>query len=448
MVRRVKQLPDWIIRFRWLFVGIVGFFVLGHEIAELVMRGHNLIDELEIFIYISFLAIIGLLLELLLKALSAQDHTVNILNFKHKLSLELTNHQDWEELVAQLVEFPSTIAPINKACLYLLNPFSEMFEIASTWSSDGTTNGDFKVCISCLKQQTKDGFKFKPCHLHDGGFPSETYYIQLYYGAEFLAILQFSLQPGSILTSEQKEILQSISEEMGFALQAGLDRKRLSELHITQATLAERRNVSHYLHDHLSQNLSYICLKLDQLRSENGSIPLENFRPDIMGMLEAANQSYEIVRRKLETIHPATTPLLMNYLKEYAQKISVRAKFELNFKILGKPVAVLPEIQQAVFYAFQEALGNVEKYARASKVEVRAEWCDTNLSLFIQDNGQGFDPNLVSPEKHFGIQIMHERISKINGTINFSSSQPHGTTVSISIPLAPINLMMEDEIKK
>jgi len=445
----VKHLPDWwIIRQRWFFIGGLVIFVVGLEIAESIERGANFVDQTEMVIYISFLVIIGVLIDKLLNTLSMQDHTANILNYKHRLSLELTNHQDWETLTAQLAKFPSTIASINKSCLFLYNPVLDMFEVAATWSITGDTDGDFKVCMDCLKQQTKDGFQFKPCQLHDGGFRSETYYIQLYYGAEFLAILQFVLQPGSIVTSEQKEILQSLSEEMGIALQAGLDRKRLSELQITQVTLAERRNVSHYLHDHLSQNLSYLCLKLDQLKSENPSLPLENFRPELTGMLEAANQSYEIVRRKLETIHPETTPLLMNYLAEYAQKISKRANFQVIFTSHGKQVAVLPEVQQAVFYIFQEVFGIIEKHAGATNVKVLVEWCDKNLSLVIQDDGQGFDPDLVLADKHFGLQIMNERISKINGQIKYSSSQPHGTTVSITIPLPPVNFLIDDEVRE
>jgi signal transduction histidine kinase len=448
MTRWVRQIPDWIIRPRWLILGVLVIFVVGLEIAESIVRGINIVDGTEIMVYVSFLAAIGVLIEILLRTLAQKEHTLNIVSYKHKLSMELNKHQDWEILVAQLVKFPRTIAPINKSCLYLLNPISDMYEIEATWSSTGEAVADFNVCMVCLKQQTKDGFLFKPCHLHDRGFPSGTYCLLLYYGAELLAILQFNLQPGSIVTPEQKEILQSISEEMGIALQAGLDRKRLSELQITQATLAERRNVSHYLHDHLSQNLSYLCLKLDQLKSENPSLPLVNFRPELTGMLEAANQSYAIVRRKLETIQPETTPLLMNYLAEHAQKISKRANFQVKFTTHGKQVAVLPEVQQAVFYVFQEVFGNIEKHAGATNVEVVVEWCDKSLSLVIQDNGQGFDPDLVSPSKHFGIQIMNERISKINGHIKYSSLQPRGTTVSITIPLPPVNFLIDEEVKE
>jgi signal transduction histidine kinase len=443
-----KILPNWIIRLRWLFIGVLILIIVVHETTELITHEFNLIDFIEMVIYASFLVIIGVLSELLLKSLAVQDHTLNILNYKHKLSLDLTNHQDWESLTTHLAKFPSTIAPINKSCLFLLNPISDNFEIAATWNSIEDPDVDFTFCMECLKKQTRDGFLFKPCTLHEAGFPRETFYIQLFYGDKFLAILQFNIQPGATLNSEQKDILQSISEEMGIALQAGLDRKRLSELEIIQATLAERRNLSHYLHDHLSQNLSYLCLKLDQLKSETGSMPLEKYRPELTGMLEAANQSYEIVRNKLETTQPATMPLLMNYLTEYAQKISRRAGINIAFRTLGKQVAILPNIQQGVFYVFQEALGNIEKHAEASKVEVIVEWCDKNLALTIQDNGRGFDPNQILSDKHFGIQIMQERISNINGTIIFSANQPHGTKVSISIPITPVKLIMEEGFKE
>jgi signal transduction histidine kinase len=442
-----KLLPNWILRLRWLLIGALILLIVVHETFELLRQEFNWVDFIEMVIYAIFLVIIGVLSELLYKSLSVQDHALNILNYKHKLSLELTNYQDWESLSAHLAKIPSTIAPLNNSCLFLPNPILDDFEIAATWSNTGNPDRGFTVCKDCLKKQTMDGFLFKPCPLHEADFPKETYYLQLYYGIKILAILQFVLQPGATLNSEQEDILRSISEEMGVALNAGLDRKRLSELQIIQASLAERRNVSHYLHDHLSQNLSYLCLKLDQLNTENGSLPLENFRPELTGMLEVANQAYDIVRRKLESTQPATIPLLMNYLAEYAHKISTRAHFEVEFRTLGKQGAILPNVQQAIFYVFQEALGNIEKHAGATKVVVLIEWCEKNLSLVIQDDGRGFDPDQIQSEKHFGLGIMQERISNINGSISFSSSQPHGTKVSISIPITPINLLIDENIK-
>jgi signal transduction histidine kinase len=127
-------------------------------------------------------------------------------------------------------------------------------------------------------------------------------------------------------------------------------------------------------------------------------------------------------------------PLLTNLLLEHAGKISRRANLEIDFKILGNPAHLPIDINRAVFYVFEEALCNTEKYARASKVNVLAEWCDDNFALTISDDGIGFDPENVNAVQHFGLEILHERMGKVNGRVSLSTSENSGTTVFVRVP--------------
>jgi nitrate/nitrite-specific signal transduction histidine kinase len=205
-------------------------------------------------------------------------------------------------------------------------------------------------------------------------------------------------------------------------------------MHSSETALAERRTVSHYLHDNLGQNLGYLCFKLDQLIIEKDLLSRENLISDLETMREAANDAYEIVRGTLETIQMETTPQLTNLLIEHAKKVSHRANFELEFKTKGTPYPISPNIQRTVFYIFKESLSNVEKHAKASKVHVLTEWNEENLTVTISDNGIGFDLHSVNTDRHFGLEIMNERISKVNGRLTFTVSENSGTSVNISVP--------------
>ena len=55
MTRWVKLVPDWIIRPRWLIIGVLVFFVVSLEIAESIVRGINFVDGTEMMVYVSFL---------------------------------------------------------------------------------------------------------------------------------------------------------------------------------------------------------------------------------------------------------------------------------------------------------------------------------------------------------------------------------------------------------
>jgi signal transduction histidine kinase len=151
-------------------------------------------------------------------------------------------------------------------------------------------------------------------------------------------------------------------------------------------------------------------------------------------MRNAANDSYKIMRGILETLHPETTMTLTNFLLEHAKKISLRANFELDFQTQGKPYSFPQDVQSAIFFAFEELLSNIEKHARADKIAILAEWGQDDFTLTIRDNGIGFAPGTVNADQHFGLEILNERMVRINGNIKFTTLENSGTTVKIQVP--------------
>jgi two-component system sensor histidine kinase DegS len=251
--------------------------------------------------------------------------------------------------------------------------------------------------------------------------------------------LFFKLDAGSSLTEEQVDIFENIGDDIATVLKAGQDRKILYEIRTSEAALAERREVSHYLHDHLGQSLGYLHIKMDQLISQKNQYSLEAVYEGLETMRAAVNESYEIVRGILETIHFETTPVLTNLLLEHARKISQRANFQIDFKTKGQPINLPTEVQRAIFYAFEESLNNAEKHARASKIGILAEWGLDHFILTISDNGIGFNPQSIDTDQHFGMEILKERMAKVNGRITLTTSENSGTIVIIYIPKPSIN---------
>jgi signal transduction histidine kinase len=181
--------------------------------------------------------------------------------------------------------------------------------------------------------------------------------------------------------------------------------------------------------------LGYIHLKLDQLNADPSLKKLPRVRADLERLREVANESYEIVRDILKKIQPETIPHLTNLLHEHAKTISRRAKFELEFKFLGKASYLPTHTQQMIFFAFREILSNIEKHANAHKVQILVTWNQHFLDISVADDGQGFEPGRIDTSEHFGLEIMRERIASINGQLSVNSSENTGTIVSISVPL-------------
>ena len=250
-----------------------------------------------------------------------------------------------------------------------------------------------------------------------------------------VTLLKFSLRDGARLTQDERKILDNIGDEIAVALLAGRVQKRLSELQSAEVAIAERRMVSAYVHDQLGQNLGYLHLKLDQLGTNENIISSKDVRKTLRHLREVANDSYEIVRDILKKIQPETIPHLANLLREHAIRVSRMENFKLEFNIIGKPVQLSLESQNAIFYAFREILSNVEKHSKASTVKVLVIWGESFLDISVADNGMGFDPKSVNKDEHFGLDIMRERIAKLNGQLMINSSADSGTVVSISVPI-------------
>lgn len=92
---------------------------------------------------------------------------------------------------------------------------------------------------------------------------------------------------------------------------------------------------------------------------------------------------------------------------------------------------------EATSYTVTQALLNIYNHAGASFATVRSVRVDGNLEIYITDDGRGFDPNAISPEKTslFKAQL---KVREAGGTLTISSvprPQPqHGTTIILRLP--------------
>jgi signal transduction histidine kinase len=350
-------------------------------------------------------------------------------------------HKDWDGLTASLVQFPAGIVEVDETGLFMHQAAIDQYRIAAHWMDPGKGAPVLLMqdsCNGCRVRKLDAVMNSSPCQSEPVGDafqpkPRE-YCFPILYAGRPLALLRLILKPGAVMEANQNEILVNICEVMAIALKAGIDRQTLVELRSAETSLVERRKVSQYLHDTLGPNLGYMRIKLDQLISEKKDPSRIQFKDDLIRLRDAAAASNEILRGILETNHPETTPVVTNLLREHARKVSLRANFMMDFEIQGEPLPISPEVGQAVFFAFQELLNNVEKYSEASRVHVLVKWGGEKLEVTVSDNGKGFNPQAVNHSQHFGLEIMQERIARLNGQVELVTAENSGTSVTISLP--------------
>ena len=83
-----------------------------------------------------------------------------------------------------------------------------------------------------------------------------------------------------------------------------------------------------------------------------------------------------------------------------------------------------------------EAVGNVERHSRATRVEVSLKAANGGLLGVVRDNGQGFEVSERSNlPGHLGLLALRERSLKAGGRYKIESRPGAGTHVEFWIPL-------------
>jgi signal transduction histidine kinase len=90
------------------------------------------------------------------------------------------------------------------------------------------------------------------------------------------------------------------------------------------------------------------------------------------------------------------------------------------------------DVETAVYRIVQEALTNVVKHANARHVSVVLTRKNGAVSVVIEDDGKGFDPN--RPAEGIGLSGMRERVELLDGRLLVDSSPGAGTTLVLELP--------------
>ena len=204
--------------------------------------------------------------------------------------------------------------------------------------------------------------------------------------------------------------------------------------HITSAREEERRRIALELHDELGQALT--ALRLDLGRLVQGLPRGTGTRRHLQGMLERVAGTIRSVRRIGTQLHPPVLDTLGLsdaiewQVKEFQARTGIRCTVSLRAGTLELPA----DRATPLFRILQEALTNVAKHARATRVTVSLWRHGGNLRLRIRDNGKGFRSPDGTNVRALGIVGMRERAILLSGEVTITSVRGRGTTVAVRIP--------------
>jgi signal transduction histidine kinase len=203
---------------------------------------------------------------------------------------------------------------------------------------------------------------------------------------------------------------------------------------VVAAQELERRRLARELHDETGQALTSILLGLRTIDDARGESELH---AAVSVVRDLVRTTLEDVRRLAVELRPSVLDDfgLVAALERLTQSFGEQTEIAVRFEQLLPTADRLPsEVETALYRIVQESLTNVVKHARAANVRIVLARTDDSASLFIEDDGVGFDPSSPS-ETGIGLVGMQERVALLGGRLTIESRAGAGTTFVAEVPL-------------
>src|SRR6266545_4024792 len=204
---------------------------------------------------------------------------------------------------------------------------------------------------------------------------------------------------------------------------------------IVEAQELERRRLARELHDETGQALTSILLGLRGVEEAATEKERVNAAADLREFVVSTLQD---VRRLAVELRPKALddfglfPALVRLAQTFTEQMGIETDVEASLGGERLP----PEIETALYRIVQEALTNVVKHARASRVSISLVRKSHSVSVVIEDDGVGMT-TASSDGTGLGLGIigMRERVGLLDGRLEVESDEGRGTTIVAEVPL-------------
>lgn len=250
---------------------------------------------------------------------------------------------------------------------------------------------------------------------------------------EVIGVLDVESERINAFDADDLIVLQLLANQIATAI----ENARLYEQAQQLAALQERQKLARELHDSVSQALYGIALGARTARVQLERDPAQAAEP-VEYVLSLAEAGLAEMRALIFELRPESlaTEGLAAALEKQAAALRTRHQMAVITDFCPEPDVSL-EIKEALYRVTQEALHNVVKHARASRVDLHLQMENGTLTLGIRDNGRGFDPTASFPG-HLGLTSMQERVERLGGHFSLASKPGQGVVVTAVLPLPAI----------
>jgi signal transduction histidine kinase len=179
----------------------------------------------------------------------------------------------------------------------------------------------------------------------------------------------------------------------------------------------ERAEMAAHLHDSVLQTLALIQRADD---------------PSRMAIL-ARHQETELRDWLFGSAPLDGVDLVSTALKNAAAKVEEDHQVPVEVVTVGDHP--IDETTKALVGAAAEAMVNAAKHSGAERLSLYLEATDEELTVYVTDQGKGFDTEDVAPDRKGIATSIVSRVTRLGGTVEINSEPGEGTEVVLRMPV-------------
>ncbi len=200
---------------------------------------------------------------------------------------------------------------------------------------------------------------------------------------------------------------------------------RLRESERQQALMAERQRLMQDMHDGLGSALLSAMVAV-----EHGSMGRES----VVDVLRECVDDLRLVIDSLEPVGHDLVALLATMRYRLGKRLQAGG-LVLDWDVQDLPMLEWLEPPDAlqVLRLMQEALSNVLKHAKASRVRLATRRHERYVEIRVEDDGQGFNVDIAPRGR--GLRSQQRRAQRLGGSLDLDSTPGHGTRLCLRLPI-------------
>lgn len=232
---------------------------------------------------------------------------------------------------------------------------------------------------------------------------------------------------GGPFTEEDEQLASALATAAGLAIANARLHARVRQLSLTE----DRERIARDLHDTVIQRIFAVALSLQavEARAAVDAHLADRLRYAVDDLDETIRQ----IRTTIFALEPPPTAVAQ--LRSEALAVCTEARrslgFEPELRFDGAVDAVPPSIGGDALATLREALSNVARHARATRVTVSLVATDGALTVSVVDDGVGYQPL----EGGNGLPNMAQRAEALGGRLHVAARPGGGTELEWRVPL-------------